>query len=356
MDVGASSLEVERYLNLKKCFLLSIFLCLIVGCQSSFLKLDKEDDLKLKSNQNVVIEAEKVQTAQDKKVETAPPPLLAEQPKTKAKKKVVKKSKTQSKKPEEAVIDSIEDTEGFIGRRPIKDPFHVGEKITHEAYYNLFGFTAGVLTLDTLPFVQVNGRKAYQFALGLKTSKLFNTVYSIEDQVETLVDYELWLPRLYNMHVKESSQLREGRSYFDFQNLKAHYDEKKVSKKKGAEEKTQEWDILPYSQNVFSIIFYMRLFAWRDGKDYSFRIANDNENLVFKGRVVAREKLDTDIGPMNAIKIKPEIILKGSFKPVGDIFIWLSDDDRKIPLRIESKIKIGTIVSEITDYQPGIVP
>ena len=71
----------------------------------------------------------------------------------------------------------------------------------------------------------------------IRTSKLFNSIYSIEDRVVTLVDYELWLPRLFTLSVKETSQLREGRSFFDFQKLKARYEEKKVSKKKGVEEK-----------------------------------------------------------------------------------------------------------------------
>jgi hypothetical protein len=355
-------------------FLLSI----LSGCQSSFLQVEKEDDIKLKSDidKTVIVEEEKVE-AEQQKGKSKPPPLLAPEKPAKANSASKKPSKAASKKGSASDVSkkdpngsskkesetsvetsqpSIEDQEGFSGRRPIKDPFHVGEKITHEAYYNLFGFTAGVLTLDTLPHVQVNGRKAYQFVIRLQTSKLFNSIYSIDDKVVTLVDYDLWLPRLFTLHVKETSQLREGRSYFDFQKLKARYEEKKISKKKGLEEKKQEWDILPYSQNVFSVIYYMRLFAWRDGRDYSFRVADENENLIFKGRVVARETLDTDIGPVRAIKIKPEIILKGNFKPVGDIFIWLSDDDRKIPLRIESKIKIGTIVSEITDYQPGRAP
>lgn len=331
-----------------------------MACQSSFLQIEKEEDLKLKSDIDKKVVIEEVPTNESssiKKKEKAPPPLIRPEPKKKnVKKKVEPKKNENGEVIVETADPSIEDQEGFLGRRPIKDPYKVGEKITHEAYYNLFGFTAGTLTLENLPFVQVNGRKAYQFVINLKTSKLFNSFYSVEDKVVTLVDYDLWLPRLFTLHVKETSQLREGRSYFDFQTLKARYEEKKVSKKKGAEEKKLEWDILPYSQNVFSVIYYMRLFAWKEGRDYSFRVADENENLVFKGRVVLRETLDTDIGPMKAIKIKPEIILRGNFKPVGDIFIWLSDDDRKIPLRIESKIKIGTIVSEITDYQPGQAP
>lgn len=338
---------------------IGFFSLLFLASCSSILKTDKPEDLNLKSDidQRLVIEevAEttsvdqpgqpevKIQLVTKQKV-VPPPPMLA-----------VEKSVKSVKKKETIVLREpmLEDSEGFIGRRPLHDPFQVGEKIKHEVFYNLFRITAGEMEYSTMPFKIVNGRKAYQFAIALKTTSLFSSFYAVDDRVVTLVDYDLWLPRLFTLHVKESSQLREGRSYFDFEKMKARYEEKKITSKKGVEEKKQEWDLLPYSQNVFSLIYYMRLFAWADNTEYSFRVADDGENLVFKGRVVARETLKTDAGEFKAIKIKPEFTVKGAFKPVGDIYIWLSDDEKKIPLRIESKIKIGTIISQIIDYQPG---
>ncbi len=340
---------------------LTLISSLVSGC-SSFMKYEKEEDLKLQSELDNKIKIEEVQTNEAKpgkssKNDPAPPPLLKTE--KKAVKKPAKSKSSQVKKNQqppaavEVAPPTIEDREGFDGRRPKHDPFNVGEKIVHQVYYNFFRITAGHMTLSTLPFVEVNERKAYQFVIEVKSASLFDSVYKVDDKVVTLIDFEHWLPRLFTLHVKESGQLREARSYFDFQAMKARYEEKKVTKKKGPEEKVQEWEILPYSQNVFSVIFYMRLFQWRDGKTYSFRVADDGENLVFSGRVVERETINTDIGKIKAIKIKPEITVKGAFKPVGDIYIWLSDDERKVPLRIESKIKIGTIVSEIIDYQPG---
>ncbi len=361
MDVVASSLEVEGTLILKFKSIFSIFFLnlFVLGC-STILKVEKEQELKLKSDldQRLIIEEVKtLESGQGASTKSAPPPPLFKEDKATLKMKQ-KPTSTSVVRPLKAPLPrvrepSIEDGEGFDFRRPLQDPFRVGEVIKHEVYYNVFRITAGEMEFQTLPFKMVNGRKAYQFQLGLKTTSLFSSIYAVDDRVVTLIDYDLWLPRLYSLHVKESSQLREARSYFDFEQLKAVYEEKKITSKKGVEEKKQEWEILPYSQNVFSVIYYMRLFAWREGKEYSFRVADDGENLVFKGKVIGRETLKTPIGEMKAIKIKPEFTVKGAFKPVGDIYIWLSDDSRKIPLRIESKIKIGTIISQIIDYQPG---
>ena len=56
---------------------------------------------------------------------------------------------------------------------------------------------------------------------------------------------------------------------------------------------------------------------------------------------------------MDAIVIQPNITLKGKFKPIGENLIWLSDDDRHYILRIEAKIKIGTLVSQVVEIKPG---
>ena len=249
----------------------------------------------------------------------------------------------------------LESEEGFAGRRPVIDPFRVGEKLVYSVNY--FKVSAGQLTLENRPYAQVNGRKNYQFRTSIKTSALFSSFYSVDDVVDVLMDFEHLVPSVFALHVKETSQLREGQMFFDHGKEIATYWEKKVVEKSGEEPKEetkkQEWEIQPYSQNVFSAAFYLRFFHWEVGKENAFRVANDKENLVFKAKALRKEKLSTDAGEFDAIVIKPEIVLKGVFKPVGDIFIWLSDDDRKYILRIESKIKIGTLVSEVVEIQPG---
>jgi hypothetical protein len=95
------------------------------------------------------------------------------------------------------------------------------------------------------------------------------------------------------------------------------------------------------------------VFQWEVGKENAFHVADDEKNLIFRAKAVRKEHISTDAGEFDAIVIRPEIELKGKFNPVGDNYIWLSDDDRKYILRIESKIKIGTLVSEVTEIHPG---
>ena len=347
--------------------LLAVVLSSLMGCSTSIMKYEKSDQLgKNDEFQKAVIIVKADEKTPD--VTPTPTPTPTATPAAGAAKKgnkkkkrsrydslLVKKDETAPATPAAPVVTQrqpdIEDDAGFIGRRPINDPYHVGEEITYDVHY--FKVSAGELKLKVDPFSVVNGLKAYTFITEIRTKGVFSNFYSVEDRVETLVDYATLVPSVYELHVKETNQLREAKALFDNKKNIATFWEKKVTTKSGEEQKKEQWEILPYSQNVFSAVFYMRAFQWEEGKQYAFRVANDNENLVFTGKAVRREILDTELGPMKAVVIEPKITLKGAFKPIGDIYVWLSDDEHKYILRIECKIKIGTLVAEVIKIQPG---
>ncbi len=245
----------------------------------------------------------------------------------------------------------IEDSEGFIGRRPVKDPYRVGEKVTLEASY--FGVVAGELTLEVRPFVDVNGRKSYNFAGTAISTSVFAMFYAVNDWFATYVDFETLTPYTYELHVKETKQLREARSIFNWDTMKASFWDKKVNAEKKIEEKKQEWTIPSHSQNIFSIAYYIRAFQLKPGKKLAIRLAHENENLIVTTEVLRKERIKTAAGEFDTIVTKPKIEINGVFKPVGDIFIWFTDDDRKFIVRMESKIKIGTIVASAKAIERG---
>jgi hypothetical protein len=334
-------------------FLLYVFLgVLFSGCASKVLKYDKDKTEKLKDinefDQVVKIEEIAAPLPQNPSQAPSQDPTAESNKKTaknKQDKKVKKSVELTKRQPE------LESDIGFMGRRPNKDPFRVGEKVVHSVRY--FKVNAGKLTMEVKPFVQVNGRPSYSFNYHIETSSFYSTFYSVDDRAVTLMDFESMVPNVFTLHVRETGQIRESRAYFDRQKGMAQYWERKVTEKDGEEEKKYHWDIPDYSQNVFSSAFYMRVFQWKVGEEHSFRVADSGENLIFRAKAIRAEKISVEAGDFNAIVIKPEIELKGKFKPVGDIYIWLSDDDRKYILKIESKIKIGTLVSEAISIEPG---
>lgn len=267
-------------------------------------------------------------------------------------KSVVKKNIKRISSRQQLRQPSIEDSEGFDNqRRPLIDPFRIGEKIVHEVSY--LGASAGLLSFVVKPFAIVNGAKNYNFFIDIKSNKFFTRVYAVEDQVQTYLDYESLIPGAFKLDIRDAGQVKEARSFFDYEKMKANYWEHRYTEKHGHEEKKTEWQILPYSQNPFSAIFYMRIFKWTIGKEYQFRVADDEKNVIFKAKALEKTLLKTSIGDFNAIKLKAEVVTSGNLSKARDFFIWVSDDERKFILKIEVDLPIGSLVSEVVEINAG---
>lgn len=274
-----------------------------------------------------------------------PKPQATPKPKPTPKPKKGAKVVDEGPKPREP---RTEDDEGFIGRRPVKDPFRPGEQVVLDISY--FALDAGELTIETRPFVEVNGRKAYRFHAIAKTVSVFENFYKVNDYAETLVDFETLLPFSYVLDVKESKLLRNNRAIHNLSGGPPgmmEYWDKKITKDDGVQERKLEWQMLPYSQNIFSTLWYLRVFTLTPGKKIKFNVANENDNLVITCEVLRREKLKTDAGTFDTIVIRPSAEKDGKPHNIGQNLFWLTDDDQKLMVRMETKIKIGTIVGSL---------
>lgn len=335
---------------LKNIVLSAIAFLSLTSC-SSILKIDRsEERLSHKEYDEKIV----VKPLEEKPMVIT---QIDEKKPQKTKTKSLKQSKKSKKVEGKAAVSvtshqpSLEDAEGFTGRRPNVDPFRVGEKVTFNISY--FKVVAGELTLQVMPFVEVNGVKSYHFRIHIKSNDFFSKIYAVDDVADTYVDYEQLRPFSHTIDVKEAKQLASIRSVYDWQTGKGSYWHKKITKDKGEEKKEFSWDLAPYSQNVVSAIFYLRNFTLRDKKKVAFNMADEDKNLIFRGEVVRKEQLDTDAGEFNTVVVKPQFEVDGLFKPVGDILIWMTDDDRKLIVRIESKIRIGTLVAKLKSIEKG---
>lgn len=328
---------------------------LIAGC-ASILQVDRADE-KMKNDEfekKVEVKVVKTPPPETKPPEVAPEVAKKQEPKNPVKTKVKNpppepvKGKPKVSGPRQP---SIEDSEGFDGRRPIKDPYRVGEKVTLGIRY--LKMEGGTLDMETRQFVEVNGQKAYNFTVTAKSNSLFSNFYAVDDQAVTYVGYDNLVPLSLQISIKESKQLAETRTFFDWKEKKANYWQKKITKEKGEESKKLNWDIPEYSHNVVSVAYYLRAFKLDVGKKLAIRVADEGKNIVFTGEVLRKEKLSTDIGVLDTVVIRPTITADGVFKPIGDILIWMTDDDRKFLVRLEAKIKIGTIVATLKSIEKG---
>jgi len=112
------------------------------------------------------------------------------------------------------------------------------------------------------------------------------------------------------------------------------------------------FDIPKYVQDLLSSFYYVRTMELgnkREGDVLTVQyFANDkvvNLNVRFEGK----EEIDVPAGKFRTFVVKPGLT-EGFTTKTSDLFIWISDDDRKIPVKVKLKIVIGSLVAELVSY------
>ena len=95
--------------------------------------------------------------------------------------------------------------------------------------------------------------------------------------------------------------------------------------------------------------------VWQDLPkiDHSIATGDFFKNKVYPLDVIYRgkEKISVAAGTFNCFILEPLVVEGGLFKNDGSIIIWLSNDELKIPVKVKTKVLIGSIDAELTDYE-----
>lgn len=237
-------------------------------------------------------------------------------------------------------------------RRPKVDPIWLGEKSVFDINY--LGVNAGQFTLTTLPFKEINGRKVYHIFGEAVSGKVFSLFYTLKDTIETFIDYDSFAPHRFHIVLDESKQKRNSLELYDSEKGETFFWNRWNHHKKGYTEVKEFFPMQPFSQDSLSSLYYLRTADLSDGAVVKFPVVSEGKNWEAEVTVVRREMLDTPMGKIRAIVLKPETKYQGILKKQGDSFLWMSDDERKILLRLEAKVKIGTVVAALKSFEPGV--
>jgi hypothetical protein len=240
-------------------------------------------------------------------------------------------------------------------RRPAKDPMWIGEKATYEITY--FGLSAGNFVLETLPLQEINNRKVYHVRGTAISSQVFSMFYRLNDMVETFIDYDGEFSHRFHILLDETKQKRDSLELFDSEKQQTYFWNKWNRKDTGFKETKVYAPIPAFSQDTLSSMFYLRTVPLQIGDKFSFPVVSEGNHWDAEITVVRREIMATPMGRVETIVLKPETKFQGVLKKSeGDSFIWITDDDRRVVVRLEAKVKIGTIVAQLKQWSPGTPP
>jgi hypothetical protein len=112
-------------------------------------------------------------------------------------------------------------------------------------------------------------------------------------------------------------------------------------------------DIQEQTQDIVSAIYFARTTNMSNAKIgdvFPVNFYMDAENYQLRFKFVKRETIKTDAGTFKALVIKPQLLKGRVFKDEEALTLWVSDDENKIPLMVESDIFVGSVKAELTNY------
>jgi len=223
----------------------------------------------------------------------------------------------------------------------VKDlPFQPGEKLTFQLRWTII--PAGESTLEVLPIETINGIKAYHFLLTAESNAFVDVFYKLRDRIDAYVSADVTHSILYKKKQNEGKSHRDIVVKFDWQNKKAQYTNFK--------EKLAPIDILPGSFDPLSAFYFIRLVDFKGKSTIERPITDGKECIIGRLSVIKRETIHVKSGTYDTYLIEPEI------KHIGGVFeksknakikLWVTADKRKIPVKIKSKVVVGSFVGEL---------
>lgn len=221
------------------------------------------------------------------------------------------------------------------------DAFNIPERLEFDLSW--IGIYAGkaVLTVE-----KIDGK--YFIKSRVDSADYISTFYKVEDTAQSIVDASggvFGYPDNYRLKTREGRHRKNKEVVFDRKQKKAVFIDHRENEKK-------EFDLTGDVYDPISAFYSVRTMDLQVGTPVSVPMFDSKKMWTVEVEVIRKEKVEVPAGKFDTIVIRPKLQSEGIFKRSGDIFIWLTDDEKKIPVLVQTEAPIGHITGELTsgDY------
>ena len=209
-----------------------------------------------------------------------------------------------------------------------KHPFTVGETLKYDLKVNVI--KAGHAKLQVIGEEIVDENQTYHIKYTVKSNRYVDRLFYVRDQVDSWLDKKgLFTHRLIK-------NIREG-SYRYKLEAKMNYIDSTL---------TSEDEVFQIDSEIrdpFSLFYYLRSIPLKVGQKLSFKTFDNGQFVDFHIIVHRKENIRVPAGRFRCLVIEPYRKGKTLFKQKGDMRIWLTDDERRLPVKIETKATFGSM-------------
>ncbi len=227
---------------------------------------------------------------------------------------------------------------GYSENSPEPLAQYYGEKLSYNISW--FGIPAGEALLQT-DIVPYHGKRALRFIGKVHSALWFSRIYYVEDTVQTYVHPVSLSP--YEIAV----DFREGKKYHRKKNYLFDLKDKTVK------EKDSRRPAIPIPSDVmdmFGAFFTARIYPYRKEACLKRAVSDGRKCYEVKSVFNGYAEIDSVLGSKRCMQIRPSQIqldLIGISQNPSALFIYLTDDTRRIPLLVTGEIRIGSLVAKL---------
>jgi hypothetical protein len=221
----------------------------------------------------------------------------------------------------------------FQAGTPPAVPFAAGESLTYDVSWSsvLMAGTAVATVKEKTP-------TAYTIIAEGRPIPIVARLYALYYRMDTLLDSATLLSRRGSLYAEEGKDKRTSTTTFD-----------RAAKRVFFEEKTDTTTKLDYAvpattQDGLSTLYFLRTRTFKAGDRIAIPVADSGSLYNVAVTVGALEQVKVPFGQIAAWPLKGVIKDADGMVVWNNIVVWISNDARRLPVKMQADLTIGTFV------------
>lgn len=211
-------------------------------------------------------------------------------------------------------------------------PFRAGERLTYTLQFNVIKMGRGYLSIEAND--TISGVQTYHVKFRAKTNRFADKIYKVRDKID------IWLNQSDLTMLKLVKEINEG-NYHKTYNTSIDYNNSI------AIVNNDTLKITGAVRDPYSLLYYFRTIPLEIGQILDFTTLDNKKLTDFQVIIDSKETVKTPAGTFRCIIIKPFRKGKTLLKNDGDMKVWFSDDELRLPVQIKIKLKFGSMLLQL---------
>ncbi len=226
--------------------------------------------------------------------------------------------------------------------------FKPGERLTFVLKWTII--PAGEAVLEILPLEHMAGRNAYHFALTARSNAFVDVFYMVRDRIDAWADMNLQQSLLYRKKQHEGDSRRDITVSFDWDEMTAQYINRGINRHEVGKP-------IPITTGTFdplSIFYWSRSVDLAVSRPIQRPVTDGKKHVMGIANVIRQETITVPAGSFDTWLIEPNLAHVGGVfekSPDASIQLWVTTDDRHLPVKLASKVVVGEFTGELVSMK-----